>query len=225
MVRLYSMYAKLLIAPLIVLFSVVLSPDDQPGKTIIDKTPIISGQYDDGLNLAYDPSTKQITGFFAMERGDDHGHPQFSCEFYIEGKLENGWAKIKTYFPPDSKTLVVPADDTINGLLVVQKNGNVSIKLNDEHGGCQMTGETFKDSPVEFSKSKVKPWISIRYVRSDKTYFYSAPDEGSRGKAYLVKGDIVYLSKKDAQWIFATYVNQTGKDIKGWLKAEDINKL
>jgi len=102
-------------------------------------TVIVSGEYAQ-LHLAFNPKDSVITGYYEDGTGiRDTGGQQFSCIFYIEGKLVDSTAKIKTYFPADNKTL-------ITGELKVISKKKINIKLQDDPGGCRMTGLRLKDS-------------------------------------------------------------------------------
>ena len=50
---------------------------------------IISGDYGSGLKLSYDSTDNIVTGYFEGYTGIDEktSKPQFSCIFYIEGKV------------------------------------------------------------------------------------------------------------------------------------------
>ena len=62
---------------------------------------IQSGEYENGLRIAYDGESKKITGYYENYTGFDENSktPRFSCIFYIEGTVVGQKAIIKTYFP------------------------------------------------------------------------------------------------------------------------------
>lgn len=188
-------------------------------------SPITSGSYDEALNLAYNPATKQVTGYFEMERGDNgSGGSQFSCIFYIEGKLDGNKAKVKTYFQPDDRQPKI--EDEINGTLTRLGDSRIGLKLDEDHGGCSMTGvESFKDTAVVFPVIKKEPWVAIKYINADKAYFYNDKADASKRKAYLLKGNIVYIEKTEGNWLYASYLNADQKATKGWIKTSDTNTL
>jgi hypothetical protein len=189
----------------------------------MQQKPIItSGSYEEALNLAYNPETKQVTGYFEMERGID---VQFSCIYYIEGRLNGKLAHLKTYYPP---TLEIPeiSDDLIKGTLTMLPDNQIGLKLDSDHGGCNMTGaQSLKDSTVSFSLLESQPWVAIKFIKANKAYLYSANASSARLKKYLVKGDIVYIRKINGEWLYGTYKNSDGKATEGWLKASDTNKI
>jgi hypothetical protein len=175
------------------------------------KPQIISGFYND-LKLAYDNNTHRITGCFDSYTGLDYetGHPKFSCIFYIEGSLVKNKAVIKTYYPFDN--------DTITGELTIINNKEVTIILPEEHGGCWNV-QHFVDEPVKFRLSKAAGWVLAKYIISGKAFFHSAPNENSKTKAYIVKGDVIYIDKIDGMWVHCTYLGEK-KNTIGWMRAE-----
>jgi hypothetical protein len=80
------------------------------------------------------------------------------------------------------------------------------------------------DVAIRFFHQKVqaKNWLEIRYVIIDKAYFYGDTNENSIKKAYILKGDIVFIDQYKDGWIHCEY---HGKAItKGWIKLNAINK-
>lgn len=177
---------------------------------------IKSGIYEDGLKLAYNPSNTLVTGFYEQYTGLDEttGNAKFSCIFYITGNYKSGEVSIETFYPLEEK------EDLIQGKLRIDSANSVSIKLNDDHGGCWNVWP-FKYEFSKFSLEEAKSWIEIRYVNSGKAFFYRDMDEESIRKAYLVSGDIVYVDKVEGTWGHCTYY---GKAVTtGWVKLASLN--
>jgi hypothetical protein len=180
--------------------------------------PVISGNYELGLKLSYDSTTKKITGYFENYTGwdDESKAPKFSCIFYIEGTLTGKKFNIATYYPEDKK------EDLINGTIQIITNKKVQIKLPEDHGGCWNV-QHFADAPADFALEKQQAWIQVRYVAIAKTYFYSNRSDDTRLNAYLVKNNFVCIGKIEQGWAYCTYF---GTQItKGWIKLSDLNKL
>jgi hypothetical protein len=185
---------------------------------VFSQKTIISGEYNDGLKLAYDSKSNKITGYFEMYTGSDEEtkNSQFSCVFYIEGFVDGKKNKIKTYYPKDK------IKDIILGNLEITNNKTVTIKLPEEHDGCWNV-EHFADEPVEFQLQKSANWVQIRYIDSSKSNFYNEKANDKKLKSYLVKGNIVCVEKIEAEWAFCNYFGK--KVTKGWIKLSDLNKL
>ena len=144
---------------------------------ISNNAAVISGNYSE-LNLAFNPQNNVITGYYETGTGDDGaGRPQFSCLFYMESKLVNNEANIKTYAPMDE----FPADndDLISGKLSVINNKKIIIKLQDDHGGCNGAGVNFRDSTEIFTLEKKQSWIEIRYITVAKAFFYKSDNDAT----------------------------------------------
>ncbi len=179
---------------------------------------VISGEYNYGLNIAYDSKTNLINGYYENYTGWDDGtnNPRFSCIFYIEGKVESGKIVIKTYSPTYEN------ENIIEGTLEIVNNKTVKIKLSEEHGGCWNV-EHYVDEPVKFELGVQKNWFQIRFVKVEKTYFYKNHNTDKKLKKYLIKGDFVCIEKIENEWAYCSYF---GKKIsKGWIMLKDLNKL
>lgn len=178
---------------------------------------ITPGNYS-SLSLALDKTTKLVTGYYENSTGWDEEaqSPRFICAFYFYGTLSGTNAEIKSVMPK------YPEMDTIPGVLEAAENKTVKIQMEEEHGGCWNV-EHFKNKPVNFTLIQANPWIQVRYVSIEKTYFYSEQKEETKQSAYLVKGDIVYIEKLDNDWAYCSYVGK--KITKGWIKVSELNKL
>ena len=181
------------------------------------KGQIEPGIYNDGLKLAYNPSIELITGIYENYSGYDEstGNPRFSCIFYINGTLKDSIASIETYFPLDKE------DDMIAGKLKHTENNEISIKLDDQHGGCWNVWD-FSDDFTNFKLQESKNWIEIRYIDIDKAFFYTQQNETTKRKAYVLKGDIVFIDKIKSNWIHCSYIGKTVTT--GWLKLDSVNQ-
>jgi hypothetical protein len=180
-------------------------------------TPVIPGYYDDML-IAYNPANEMITGYFESATGFDEEtrSPRFTCIFYLEGRLENNEASLKTYYPADT------SGDLIVGSIKVNAENSISIKLPEEHGGCWNVFH-FADSAVNFRLTTPEKWLEIRFVEARKTYFYSSSNENARSDSYLVRGDVVRIDSIANEWVHGIFVGN--KETKGWLKTEALNKF
>jgi hypothetical protein len=151
-----------------------------------------------------------LTGYFQT----DTGAGQFSCIFYLTGKLTNAGARIETYFPETPK-------DRIAGTLAA-KGTSVRVVLTEEPGGCAMAWHVAdKDQPADFTLSAAHPWTQIRVVRAKKAYFYNAPNSPTHRNGYLVQGDGVGVRATSAGWLQVDYPG-ADKITSGWVRAADL---
>lgn len=175
---------------------------------------IKSGEYG-SLRLAYDPTSKKITGYFEDYTGWDETSqsPRFSCVFYLAGTATSKKVKIKTYHPEDQ------AEGLVEGTLEIINDKTVKIKLDEEQGGCWNV-QHFADEPAEFELEKEANWSKIGYITATKTYFYSEKSADKKMKAYLIKSNFICIEKKEGDWTYCAYYGK--KVTKGWMKVSDI---
>lgn len=65
-------------------------------------------------------------------------------------------------------------------------------------------------------------------VKADRTFFYSKPDEHSKRKSYLVKGNRASYNLDGGaigKWVFVDFRNRNGTDTSGYIKLSDLKKL
>lgn len=180
-----------------------------------------TGIYNDWLNIVYDNSSNNIKGYFQAESGYDEQtkNSKFYCEFYFYSteSIDHQF-KIKSFWQGDSGNL----EDTIYGKIIVTSPTSFSIKLDSEHGGCWNVNH-FADTLTIYELSEKKNWIDIRYCTKDKIYFFDDSNAYKKRKAFIIKGDLVYIEKQENNWVYCTYFGEK-INTTGWLKLEDLNK-
>ena len=178
---------------------------------------IKSGEYAMGLNIAYNPEKKLVTGYYENYTGFDEetGNSKFSCVFYLEGFYNKGEIMITSYYPIDK------LEDRIKGELQIVSDKKIKIKLSEEHGGCWNVVH-FAGDFVNFNLETTNNWKEIRYIDCNKAYFYGAKKESTKKKSFLIKGDIVYIDKIENNWIHCQFLGN--KITEGWLKQKSVNK-
>lgn len=177
-----------------------------------------SGNYDFGLKLAYDSTINKLTGFYENATGWDEQtqSPRFLCSFYFEGNAALSKFKIISYFPK------YKFEDTIQGTFEIVNNGTVKIKLYDDHGGCWNV-QHFMEEPVVFKVENKHNWQQIRYITSEKSYFFAEKANNKSLHSYVVKFDIVCVERIDGAWAYCIFYGE--KTTKGWIKASDLNSI
>ncbi len=180
---------------------------------------LVSGEYGNGLKLGFDSVQNKLSGYYENYSGWDEltKTPRFACNFYFESILAGDSLEINTYYPGEK------ISDLIKRTLKINSYNLLSIKLQEEHGGCWNV-QHFADAPIIFELEKKQDWIQIRYVETPKTYFYSAASDNKKTKAYLVKNDVVCIQRIEGDWGYGT--NYGDKKIsKGWIRLSDLNLL
>ncbi|MBL7925102.1 MAG: hypothetical protein JNL88_12950 [Bacteroidia bacterium] len=177
---------------------------------------IASGEYDAGLKLAYDSTNHTLTGYYESYTGWDEasGQAKFSCIFYIRCMVTGRLFTVDTYYPNDP-------DNLIQGQVQMINDTTLGLQLHQEHGGCWNV-QHFADEPVEFRLEKRTVWKQIRYIVTDKAYFYSDPSLAKKQKSYLVKNDVVCIDQITDEWAHCTFYGQATS--KGWIRITDLNK-
>lgn len=178
---------------------------------------VISGVYSNGLTLSYDSAANRLSGYYENYTGWDEEtkSSKFSCVFYIEGIAVGQKFNVKTYYPTDKK------DDNIDGTIEIMDSNTIAIQLREEHGGCWNV-QHFAEKSEMFQLEKREKWLQIKYVDIDKAYFYKDKSVDAKMKAYLVRGDIIYIEKIENNWAFCIYAGD--QTTKGWLRIAELNR-
>jgi hypothetical protein len=174
---------------------------------------IAGGVYSDGLIIGVDPATRIVSGYYSSQTGGG----QFSCIFYLTGKLRGPSSQISTYFPG------TPTSDLIKGELRLETRQTFQVRLPSEHGGCWNV-QHFADQaqPAAFTLESAHPWTSVAVVKSQRAYFFDTPASASHRKGYLVKGDGVGVRATRPGWLQVDYVDPDGKTASGWIRQSDV---
>lgn len=179
---------------------------------------ISSGQYIPETKLAYDPKTRLLTGYFSDEGGYDEntGSTQFSCVFYIQGKVNSKGFEVQTWYPNYEN------ETSISGTMQIGEDKALSIELTEDHGGCSNV-QRFDDGPVGLRLERAMPWIQIRFVTAEKTYFYASKSAKKPESGFIPRSGFVCIEKIEKNSAYCCPCNDAAT--KGWIKLEDLNKL
>lgn len=177
---------------------------------------IVSGSYSGygTLDLAFERQTKRVTGNYQFYSGFDlkAGIPRFTCNFYIDGILINNQANIIAYIPLEK--------ESVNGVLTINDKG-VTLSLNKQIEGC-WNAEYLTNKPTVFTLDEQQAWVSAKYITTPKAFFYSTPDNDKQSKAYVLKGDIIFIDSIKGDRAHCTYFGGKKKTI-GWIKTTNLN--
>ena len=183
----------------------------QPRPALTREVGVVSGLYDGGMMVGFDPATQMTTGYFSSETGQG----QFTCIFYLEGKLQGSKVAVSTYFPG-------AAADLIPGQLTLDAPDRFRVRLKDEHGGCwNVMHFADNEQPANFTLDRAYPWISVAVIQKAKAYFYDAPGAATHRKGYIVKGDGVGVRATKPGWLQVDFVGGA-KPVSGWIQQSDV---
>ena len=174
-----------------------------------------SGEYGP-MKLAF--ADGQVTGSFKetrMGNGTEEA-PQFSCTFAIAGAWRGGVAaaQVLTWWPGDNSS-----DERIRGRLSV-RGGTATLKLDEDPGGCSMTGEQLKDDGFSEALSERRAWLEVRQIRSARVRFSDTPG-GSPRRSYVTRGDIVGVEARAGDFVRVEYVDGS-RPVEGWLPVASL---
>lgn len=185
-----------------------------------ERGKIASGSYD-SLMLAVN-AQGELTGYFDEGTGDDgHGHPRFTCTFFIYGEKQVGNAyKVSTWYPG------VAEDEVITGTLKLVGKGaqaKVNLHLDGEHGGCWNVAPGLKErAGVDFELDSPATWEAIRIISPAKSYFFISPEAKAPQKIFVVKNDPVRVLSLKGEWAEVSYAGESGKTTQGWMKLSEF---
>lgn len=174
---------------------------------------MISGDYD-GFLIGVDRNGF-LTGYFESSTG----RGQFSCIFFVSGKVSGSAASVDTWFPGDRDP-----KEVIHGVLErmsLNAKPAIRLKLKEEHGGCWNV-QRFASDQATFVLTEQGSWESIRIVASKKAYFYDDPSSLKPRKAYAVTGNALRVFDTRQGWVRAEYVSPENRRTRGWIQERDL---
>ena len=183
-------------------------------------------------SIGFDPKEGIVLGYFessSIGNGTEN-NPQFICEFNIYGRLnrdeygkiekEQDEVEISAWYPGSNKY--------INGLIkTYKKNGTdyIKVKLDEEPDGAMNAYPGVATEWNDFEFTKKGDWIGVNGVEAKKAYFYDKENSPKSRKAYLVRGDKVYLHNNvyGSEKVLVKYIGSNGKITRGWMKRADLS--
>lgn len=207
-------------APFLHLFAYADSAIRSSRTDIIDNPFVI---------IAKNPSHKIITGYVAALRTSPGRTDE--CKFIFRGQLANN--EMADLLIADASISGLTADSQgafSNGTFMRRGEINtLAVNQAGIPGDCAwilgFIGEPTvieKGSRFEilFNPEEVGTWLGVNVVRTKRAYFHDQPRAESKGKAFLVKGDIVYIYDERSDWFYVKY--QRGKkETIGWIRKSD----
>jgi hypothetical protein len=157
-------------------------------------------------------------GDFVGYYKESMSNAKVGCKFFFDGRYTIGSSKIMTWSADFNATgSIEPKGD---GVLFLAKDG-------DGHPGCSnlLPPEVTEGSGLQYSRTSIKFWTSLKIISSKRAYIHKSPDPTSITKKYLVSDDVIgILSKKD-NWYEFDFVGKNEKNIRGWISADDVVDL
>ena len=184
------------------------------------ETDVLPGDYG-ALWVGFNPDTRIITGYYENYTGWDEetGQAQFSCIFYLHGKIEGDPPyRITTWYPSTQP------EEIIAGQLNVSETNDyylLSIHLDEEHGGCWNVEHFADAAAAEFTLEEESPWREIRVIAAEQAFLHDAPEAEKKTTHALVKDTAIGVLDARPGWVY-TETWQDEQMIKGWIRSEDL---
>lgn len=149
-----------------------------------------------------------VTGYYREAQGEGAVK---TCAFTFKGEAKAGVANI-----------LVGSDKSFAGEIKAGSDDvNLKIAKGRELPGCGLVLMPEIASGLSFDLITKAPWIELRIIASEKSYFYSEPKADKQLKAYLVKGDVVGIVASEGDWLQIDYYSSSGKTSRRWINNKE----
>jgi hypothetical protein len=184
--------------------------------------------------IGVNPNTKILSGYY--ESSDITGNITAECKFFFSGKVTISNVipvKIVTAYPAFVEDKSAPINGKIEALPGSNME-NLAIYPSKIPRSCDWlySGLPSYVPPIGFTLesglanefSRKGDWQAVDIIRSKRAYFHSQPNDNSKGKAFVVAGDVIYIYAEDHDWYYAKFRN-TKKETSGWIRKIDTIQL
>ena len=189
------------------------------GRTEIWDNPFIA--------FGYNPATKITTGYLAALRTAPGRTDE--CKLIFSGG-KNGKDEFFAAFIGEHPS-TDPSNKRDNRIFLISEKNSSYLKFSRKNlgGDCDWIlpfvvetdlSENRDQVLVELNVANAGAWISVYVIGAQKARFYSRPDSSSARKAYLVKGDIIYVYDERPDWYYIKYDEGKTKT-EGWIRKSD----
>jgi len=80
--------------------------------------------------------------------------------------------------------------------------------------------ESTDEVSVSIGEASVGRWIGVYAVKSAKARFHRLPEDSSVQKAFLVRGDVVFVFDEQGDWYYVEFDSKRRKTV-GWIRKSD----
>ena len=173
-------------------------------------TPRLRSGMFEGLMLAVD-AQGGITGYYREDQGEGVVK---RCAFFLAGKVAAGESPVVTWNQNKFPGSLTPRSDGVK----------LRVEQGREHPGCGLVLLPQIASGLELDLVGAATWQELRRIADARADLHSAPREGNKTRAYLVRGDVVGVIAEAGDWLHVEYPNK-GKMTRGWVRASGTKKL
>lgn len=168
-----------------------------------------AGQYE-FVKMAVTPDNR-VEGYYHEVMGEGVTR---TCNFFFEGTIV-----------PNGQTLVTTwSEGKIDGVVDNQID-SLFMELADDHPGCFSTSASEAKFGMNVSLIERKPWIGLGVIKEPKVYLNAAPIDGTQGKVYIVKDDVISIIEVKDDYTSIEYINDDAKSYKGWIKNNSYKSI
>jgi hypothetical protein len=133
-----------------------------------------------------------------------------TCRFLLEpARPQGGSIRFKTAFADEQGD---PLQLTSTG------HGDWKVRVGGILPNC---GIPTIDTGDTLHLSTEKPWLAFASVTARRAPLYTAASDDARGKAYLVRNDVVAVLERVGPWVRVDYFAR-GADLIRWMKRADL---
>ncbi|TFV99530.1 hypothetical protein E4K72_16235 [Oxalobacteraceae bacterium OM1] len=226
-------FANFFLGSVIGIFAIQTLADERMKST---RTDVFENPF---LSVAEDPHTRVITGYLEASRiAPDRTDV---CKLFLQSSkrrsetvksnghmfLVNAQPKFTRKSPNQLRIVTgeVRSDYPTQVRVYVPKSlllGNCDWILS--HIGAPAVVERRDGFEIFVSPQENGSWTGVRVAIAPRTYFFASPNEHSRGKSYVIPGDLLHVYDKKDEWYFAKFETGT-KVVSGWVKRDDVLEL
>lgn len=175
--------------------------------------------------IGFDEKTSHISGFYHFKQAQMPDHSfHADCQILFAGKLEG-----RSTIPVMATELSGSNQRTVKGIL--EYRGRVSssasqlpeqvfsLRLSENLPGCSRAVDV-SDFDFDFSINTAGDWKFLTAANSKRAYFYSNHDESTKGRSYVVRGDLLYVYDESPGCYYVKF-RAGKKETVGWIKRSD----
>lgn len=167
------------------------------------KTELKQGVYDEG-QLEVLISNNFFYGYININQ-------EINCKMFFWGKLKDN---------SDSISIYNPIDKSINRGSLTYIDKKITIKSNEVLFPCQRIIDLKQGWPFFYTNKTNWENCTFDFVKQEKSFLYSKPNQMTKKKSYLLKNDVVLVFEKKGQWLKIKYIKNDKTFF--WIKNNDL---
>jgi hypothetical protein len=180
------------------------------------------------IATGFNPQTRVLTGYLVALRTEPGRTDE--CKFVFSGKVDKKESVQLVLKSIPGATGNTPPTSSRADLISSPKQQKLVIDAKQLPGECEWilpdvgepkVSQSGKTISVAIENSETGEWIAVNVIGAKRAYFHKSPDAATAGKAFLVAGDVVYVSEEKPDWLSVKFHGRK-KDTVGWIKKTDI---